>query len=169
MQNRNLLKWVVYTLAVILIAAIQGAQHMLPVIEGIAPIIIIPCTVSIAIFEKETAGAAFGVLGGLLWDLENGRTFGFNALFLMILCIAAALLIRQLFRNTIVSALIFCVIATFIQEFVTWFFFVYLAGNEQFGFAFLRIILPTCAYTLIFIFPFYYGARLVNRKLTKIS
>jgi rod shape-determining protein MreD len=169
MRNKNLLKWVVYTLAVILIAVIQGTPHMLPAIEGAIPVIVIPCVISIAMFEGETAGTAFGILGGLLWDLESGRVFGFNALFLMIICIAVGLLIQQLFRNTIVSALIFCIAAAFIHEFVTWFFFAYLTGNEEFVFAFLRIILPTAAYTLIFILPFYLGARFVNRRFTKAN
>ena len=151
-------------LAVILISVLQGTPNALPVIVGVVPLIVIPCVVSIAMFEGETAGAAFGILGGLLWDIENGKPFGFNALFLMITCILISLLIQNLFRNTIVSAIIFCIVATFFQEFATWFFFVYLNGNENFLYAFFFIILPAIIYTLIFILPFYYLTKLLNNK-----
>ena len=164
MQNKNLLKWAVYALAVVLTAVFQGTPHLLPAIAGDLPAVIVPCVLSVAIFEGETPGAVFGIAGGLLWDIEGGRTFGYHALLLMVMCIAVALLIQNLFRNTVVAALIFSVCATALIEFLTWFFFIYLAGDERLGFAFLRIILPTVAYTAVFAVPFYYGAKYVHRR-----
>ena len=166
MRDRNVLKWAVYAFALVVIAILQGTPHALPSIAGTLPLIIIPCVISIAVFEGVTPGAVFAIIGGLIWDLESGKAFGFNAFFLMVTCIAAALLIENLFRNTFFSGLVFSLITTFIMEVVTWFFFIYLRGNEQFVAAFFRVILPTIIYTNVFLFPFYFGARLVNRRLS---
>jgi rod shape-determining protein MreD len=163
MQNKNLLKWTAYTLVVLLAAILQGTPNLF-IIAGVMPLLIIPCVIAISMFEGETPGAVFGILGGLIWDIESGRAFGYNALFLMIMCIAAALLIQNLFRNTIASAFIFCICAVALHEFITWFFFIYLTGDERFVFAFLRIILPTAAYTVIFVLPIYFLVRRVSRR-----
>lgn len=164
MYNKNLLKWVIYSILVLLSAVFQGTPHLLPMIASVMPLIVIPCVITIAMFEGETAGAAFGISGGLLWDIENWRAFGFNAFFLMLMCIFVALLIQNLFRNTIVSGILFCACAAFIQQVVTWFFFIYLAGSEQFLVSLFRIILPTVAYTVLFELLFYYLIRYINKK-----
>lgn len=165
MRNKNVPKWVVYTLAFVLLAVMQGTPHALPPIAGTLPLIIVPCAISIAVFEGVTAGAIFGIVGGIIWDIQSGKTFGLHSLLLMVACIAAALLIENLFRNTIFSAFVFSLVTTLVIEFITWFAFMYLKGNEQFAAAFLRIMLPTLAYTNIFIFPLYLGARLIHNKL----
>ena len=164
MRDKKMLKWAIYTVIVLLTAVFQGTPHFLPVITSVMPLIVIPCVITIAMFEGETAGAAFGIFGGLLWDIENGRVFGFNAFFLMLMCVLVSLLIQNLFRNTIVSCVLFCACAAFIQQVVTWFFFVYLAGSEQFLVSLFRIILPTVAYTVLFELLFYFLIKYINKK-----
>lgn len=166
MRYRKWLKWAVYAVGVMLIAVIQGDPHMLPHVLGLAPLLMIPCVTAISMIEGEKAGVAYAVLGGLFWDIGSGGIFGFNAFFLLFAGFGAALLVQFLFRNTVVSSLIFCAGFTFIHECITWFFFVYLRGTVNFGSAFVQVILPTVVYTLVFAAPLYYLVRFASRKLT---
>lgn len=166
MRRQNILKWVIYTLGVMLVAVMQEDPHLMPRIMGMAPLLIIPCVTAVAMREGEIPGAAFGVVGGLLWDVGSGTVFGYNALFLMVTCVAAALLVQFLFRDTPVAALLFTAAITLLQGCVTWFFYVYMRGNVDFAGAFLRTILPTVVYTMVFAIPLYYLVRLASRKLT---
>ena len=166
MRRRNILKWTVYALGVWFVAVLQGDPHLIPRVMGMAPLLIVPCVTAIAMQEGEIPGAVFGVLGGLVWDVGDGSVFGYNALFLLVVCVAAALLVQFLFRNTLAAEVLFTAIFTLIHGCVTWFFYVYMRGNVDFAHAFLCTILPTTAYTMLFSVPLYYLVRLARRKLT---
>jgi rod shape-determining protein MreD len=164
MRRINFVKWVTYTIVFIFIFVFQFTPFLLPKIFDVGPLLLIPAVICIAMFEGESAGAAFGVIAGLLWDSQSGRLFGFNCLFLMMFGLAVGLLIQNLFRNTVVSTLLFTLFSTIILELLTWYFFYNLYGDNQIGFALLQIILPTTIYTLILTIPIYIGFK----KLSKI-
>lgn len=166
MRRRNILKWAVYTLGVLLVAVLQDDPHIMPRVMGMAPLLLIPCATAIAMREGEIPGAAFGVAAGLMWDVGNGTVFGYDALFLMITSVAAALLVQFLFRDTPAAGALFTAAITLLYGCVTWFFYVYMRGNVDFTGAFLRTILPTAVYTTVFSVPLYYLVRLAGRKLT---
>jgi rod shape-determining protein MreD len=163
MRRKDFMKWAVYAVILLIAAVIQDTPHGLPSIWGALPVLVIPCVIPIAMFEGDSAGAAYAIAGGLLWDLQAGRTFGFNALFMMVLCLAVGLLIQNLFRNTFVSSLLFCFAACFILETITWFFFSYIAGNEQYLVALLRVILPVSGYSTLFVIPFYFLTKKIHK------
>lgn len=166
MRRFNILKWSVYALAILILTVIQLQTAFYPRIMDCTPLFAIPAVLAIAMFENETAAGIYGIFAGLIWDSGTGRVFGFNALFLMCFAIAAALLFEYLLKNTPLSALLFTAIFTAVHEIITWFFFYFMTGDKDFVFAFLHIILPTTVLTLIFTLPIYYGARLINRKLS---
>jgi len=166
MRRFNVLKWAVYALCLLLLTVFQMQAAFYPSYMGMTPLFVIPAVVSIAMFEGETAGGIYGILAGLVWDCGTGRAFGFNALFLMIIGITIGLLIKFVFRNTILSVFLLSLIFTVIHEFVTWFFFYYMTDNHDILFALFHIILPTAVLTLIFALPLYLGTRAINRSLT---
>lgn len=169
MQKKNILKWAVIALIVFFTVIIQETPHALPPIFGVLPAIAIPCVLSVAMIEGEAAGAGFAVLAGLMWDLGTGRVFGFNALFLLIYCVAASLLVQYLFSNTMVTAILFCAGFTFLHEFITWFFFSYLAGSTQYLAAFAQVIIPVTCYTMVIAIPYYLLFKFIKRRLTKVG
>lgn len=166
MRRLNILKWSVYTLCILLLTVFQMQAAFYPSYMGMTPLFVIPAVISIAMFEGETAGGIYGILAGLVWDCGTGRAFGFNALFLMCIGITIGLLIKFVFRNTVLSIFLFTLIFTVIHEFVTWFFFYYMIDNHDILFAIYHIIIPTTVLTLIFALPLYLGARVINRRLT---
>jgi rod shape-determining protein MreD len=166
MRRFNALKWAAYAVCVLLLAVFQLQAAFYPRFMDVTPLFLISAVAAIAMFEGETAGGIYGIAAGLFWDAGTGRVFGFNALFLMCIGICIGLFVKYLFRNTALSAFLFTAAFTLTHEIVTWFFFYYMAGNRNIVFALLHIILPTVGLTLIFALPFYFGARLINRKLT---
>jgi rod shape-determining protein MreD len=165
MWNRfGWVKWVVYAVLCILISAVAYFPSF-PRVGGVAPLLAVPCVVGIAMYEGENAGAAYGIFFGLLWDMQSGRAFGFNALLLMIAGIVIGLLVQYLFSNSLFAAVLFTLVTLLLIELITWFFFCYMTGAGQFTFYFLRVILPTAGYTLPFILPVYYAQRWLSRRL----
>ena len=155
MERVRFVKWIIYIIIFILIMVFQFTPNFIPYIFGVRPLLLVPAVVCIAVFEGDGIGAAYGVAAGLLWDFQSSRIFGFDCLFLMLFGLAAGLLIKHLFRSTVVFVLLFTFAATILLETLTWFFFYNLFGDNNAGFAFLKIILPTVIYSLIFSLPIY--------------
>jgi rod shape-determining protein MreD len=161
----HFIKWTTYIIVFIFIFILQFTPYMIPKIMDIGPLLLIPAVICFAMFEGESAGAIFGVVAGLLWDSQSGRVFGFNCLFLMLFGVSVGLLVQYLFHSSVFSSLLFTLLATLFLELITWYFFYSLFGDNQIGFAFLHIILPTTLYTLIFTIPAYFGFRKLSRVL----
>lgn len=135
---------------------------MLPKIMQMSPLPLVPAVVCVGMMEGGPVGAGLGVLAGLLWDSQGGRVFGFDALFLMAIGLFVGLLTEYVFKNSILTALLFALASLFALEFVTWFFFCSLFGDGKIGFAFLKVILPTVLNSLIYAVPLYYLFRKVH-------
>lgn len=69
--------------------------------------LLIPLSVSIAMFEKEFAGMLFGLLAGVLWDISSPVTDGVYALFFTVAAFACGLLSHYVFRNSLKAAAFF--------------------------------------------------------------
>lgn len=164
MRRINWLKWLIYVIITALTAVIQALPQMPHLFQG-APLFCIPLAVAVAMHEGENVGAAFAVLAGLLWDMQTGRNFGFNALFLLACCVAIGLFVRYMFLNTLFAALLFTLCVTLIVETLTWFFFYYMTGIGQPAYFYTRIILPTTGLTAVFAIPYYYLFGWLHRKL----
>ncbi len=66
--------------------------------------ILIPLTVSTAMFEKEFAGMLYGLFAGALWDLASPVPDGVYALFFTVTGCACGLLAHFVLRNSLKSA-----------------------------------------------------------------
>lgn len=161
------IKWAIYTAAFVLVAVLQFTPHLFPAVGGIGPLLLIPAAVCVAMFEGETAGAVFGIVAGILWDSQGTMVFGFDALFLLVFCLFISLLVKYIFRNTLLSALLFSLVSTVLLEFLSWFFFRSLFGDTDIVYAMRQIILPTVLYTVPFTVPFYYAARAFSARMKR--
>lgn len=98
LRKRNLMlvsKWVMYTLAFILTAVLQTTPGFLTM-GAVKPIFILPFCLAVAVCEGEFAGAIFGAVGGLMWDMLAGRVIGFFAFGVMLCCFGASV-VAQLY------------------------------------------------------------------------
>ena len=77
-------KWIVYILYFLLLFTLQQTPGALPVVMGVRPSLLLPAVVCVALYDQELFGAVFGVIAGVLWDLNSiNRPFGYSALLLM--------------------------------------------------------------------------------------
>lgn len=166
MSRYNIPKWVLYSLVVVALAVLQLQVGALPRLFNVTPIFLIPAVISLSIFENETAGGIFGIVAGLLWDTGTGHAFGFNALFLMIMGLAAGLFVRLLFKKTAISAIFITAIFTFLHLFVTWFFFSYMTSKNGLAYSMINKILPTTLMTVVFTIPIYFLFKIIFKKMT---
>ncbi len=129
------------------------------------PILPIALLVAVCMFCSELTAAVSGLIVGIFMDSVAATPSGFNAVLLLVLGLAVALIIRHLFNNNIFSAITLCVLCTLIYFLIRWIF----------GFAFsisltenltylMQNIFPSVLYTALFIIPFYYLEKFLFKK-----
>ncbi len=154
--QKRYLPWVTYGLLILLLLIAQNTPRMIPALWGARPLLAVPVTLYIAMYAGPVSGAAAGVAAGLLWDVYATRLFGFNALILLVLGVAAGLLVRLLIRNNLLSALLLTIGGLLVQGLCDWLFNYVLPMRADAVFWLLHGILPNLAYTLA-VSPIVYG------------
>ena len=124
---------------------------------------IIIVVICIAMFEKDLAGALFGLAGGLLLDLTSLQLPGFNAIIFLIIGCAAGLIVSNLLKNTLSSALSLCGGAALIYNIIYWLIFYVFRGVDHALYYFARYMLIEVLYTLLLLIPIY----LIMRRFLK--
>lgn len=146
---QNVLIWVVYGLAVLLIALLQMSPQGFPVIAYARPAPLIVLTVCVAMLEGPTVGTIVGVSSGLLWDLFSFRVFGYYGLLLMVLGLAVGLLVQWLFRANFHSAMVLCVSSVIVYTLLDWLVCYVLFLHEETVTVLLNVYLPNALYTTL--------------------
>ena len=168
-KSRLYIKWAAYGLLLILLYVLQMTPGLFPRFFGASPILIIPAVVVLSMFLSETEAAAFGLLCGLFWDVGGPFIIGFNAIILLVSCSVVSLLISFLMRNNIITALLLGSGILVLQALLWWFFFKVIWSYPGQWYLLLYNILPTIIYSILFIPPFYYGARTLCSRLEDVQ
>lgn len=163
--SQRYLKWTAYGLVLLVTAIMQSLPHFLPALGGARPLLLIPVTVCIAMFEGPVGGAAAGVAGGILWDLFSDRLLGSNALLLMILCCACGLLSQLLIRNNFISSSIMTACVLVVHGLADWFFYEVLTQHDEMVYALFHFTLPAIGYSLVLTPLVYFAVYAVSRML----
>lgn len=138
---------------------LEVTPGMFPVVFGVLPKLVITVVICVAMFEKDLAGAIFGLAGGLLLDLSSMQLPGFNAIILLIMGCAAGLIVSNLLKNTFSSAILLCGGAVLIYDIIYWLIFYVFRGIDHSLYYFARYMLPNVLYTLILLIPIYFIMR----------
>lgn len=157
------LKWVTYVLELFLVFIIQFTPNLLPAFLGVKPLLLVVFALSISMFESEGSAMWIGLIAGLLMDIGSSTVFGFNALFLMILCFFCGTLVVFLMRNNIVSAMVLGTAGLLIMELIRWFFVLVLWGDPKVWYYLYAVMLPRVVYSAVLIpVAFYFNRALVS-------
>ncbi|MGI5893825.1 MAG: rod shape-determining protein MreD [Candidatus Merdivicinus sp.] len=165
-NTRIALKWICYTLVLLLMFGIQSSPALLS-IGGIKPVLVIPVAVSVALFENEAGSGGFGLAAGLLWDLSAGKLFGFYGMVLMICCVCIALLSMYFVKVNVTNSILLTAVTGFLAT--VWnFIFYYLIWNyEGVGQCFVRLLL-VLLYTIVMTAPVYYLVRFISVRFNPV-
>ena len=140
---------------VVLAVGILQISDVLPTFFGVRFLPLLPLTVVLGMFERETYGLYYGLLAGIIWDMNVGEGDGFNAFFFALVGFTSGLLMTYLMMNNLITASILCGSWSLIYFTVSFTVFVAAKGFEGSFSVFVSDYLPAALLNFITL-PFYY-------------
>ena len=86
MKRFRVLRYIAYTIEIIVFFIIQQTPGLIPSVYGILPTLLIPIACSIAMFEGPVCSLFYGVFSGFFIRLRHQLQFGFHAPILGLIC-----------------------------------------------------------------------------------
>lgn len=152
-----------YGVMLVLLAVWQAAPNGFPTVAGVRPFPLLAVAVCVAMFEGPVKGGVIGMSAGLLWDLYADRLFGFRGLLLLAIGCAVGLLVQQLLRNNLLSALLLSAGTCLAFTVLDWFFVYVLFRQPEALYILFRRLLPSAVYTWA-LTPLLYGLSLLAAR-----
>lgn len=149
--RKSALKWTLYILCMLIFYSIMrsGAFSLWQ------PFLIIPLAVSVALHERELPACIFALFCGYLIDIACRFIFGFSTVWLMLVCLAASLLSRNLIRINLINFIWIDILAIFLEFFMDYLFNTLIWDIPNREIVLERSTIPSAVSTLI-ISPFIY-------------
>ncbi len=154
-EKERTIKRAVFALLVLLTALFQHTKGAFPTIGGAAAWLMVPLLSAIALQESSVAAMAFGVFGGLLWDVASPAADGYFAIMFCILTFVSSTLASFLLQRNLPTCLLVTGVWLCLFALTHWLFFVVLRGYDAAGMLLLRRYLPSMLYTFC-LTPLYY-------------
>lgn len=129
------------------------------------PVFIIPLAVSAAMYRDELASCLFALLCGYMIDIAFGFTFGFSAVWLMAVCVASSVLVRNLIRVNIINYMIITVFAVLLEFSMDYLFNVVIWNVPRGDIILTASIIPTAVSTVIAAPAVYLLVRTIEKRL----
>ena len=158
-------------LLVLIFAALQNTDGILPCIFGARFFVLIPLVIAIAMSEGEIAGLFYGFAAGAFWDVCSSGPDGFHAFYLAFAGAVTGTLVHFIMRNKLITQYCICFITVFVHAVLYWFVTIYIpVGDYRFG-KLLGFYLPSAVITVASSFIVYYLVRLIctvtDKKVVK--
>lgn len=160
---RIFLRWLCYALVLLFLYSLMRSGAF----STWQPILIIPLSIAVAMYETEFSGAIFGAIAGLLLDLAAGNLFGFSAISLMPCCLLAGLLCMNLVKINFLNHLFFTSVTCAIMCAMDYFFNYLIWSRSNGNIAFFKYILPSYISAIILSPALYFLVKLIAVKLGK--
>lgn len=153
------------TIIFVVLIYIQYSSNFTLSIATANPILPIALLVPICMFCSELTAAISGLLVGIFMDSVAATPQGFNALALMLLGLAAALIIRHLFNNNIFSSIALCALCSTAYFLLRWIFCIAFSASFAENLTYLmQSAFPSVIYTSVLTIPFYFLERTLYNK-----
>lgn len=160
-KRRNFLRYLAYSLEIIILYILASTPHLLPEIFGSKPVILLPVALSIAVFESETVAMSFGFVCGVLTDVGFSGKIGFYTVVLTLLCFAIGYCARNFFVTNLLNASIIGIVSIAVLILVHFWLNVSLADIPDAGKYFVSHYISRIIYTGAFFVPLYFLSRLL--------
>ncbi len=163
-ENRpRIMRRACFFLVVIAVGILQ-ISDVLPTFFGVRFLPLLPLTVVLGMFERETYGLYYGLLAGIIWDMNISSVDGFNAFFFALVGFTCGLLMTYLMMNNLITASILCVSWSLIYFLVSWIIFVAAKGVDGSFYVLVSSYLPAALLNIITLPLYYYTVRAVMKK-----
>ena len=107
----RILRRCIFAAAIITVFLLQSTASYVSYSFPFPTGLLLPLTVSAAMAEREYAGLCFGLLAGVLTDTVSTVTDGVFTLYYAVIACAAGLLAHYVFRNTVLTAMLFTAVS----------------------------------------------------------
>ena len=145
------------TLIFAILIYIQYNSNFTLKIDTANPVLPIALLIPICMFCSELTAAISGLLVGIFMDTVAATPQGFNAISLMILGLASALIIKHLFNNNIFSSVVLCAICSTVYFLLRWIFCIAFSASFVESLTHLmQTAFPSVIYTSVLTVPFYF-------------
>ena len=162
-QNSGYLKIFLYAVLFLLCHLFTYNPFSTLKIGNAVPFMMIAAVITVSFYYGEWWGFTAGIISGAFADAVTSNSFCFNAIFLLFVGTAAGLLLKQYLNHNIFSALTLSGVSCGIFFFIKGLYFMADYGAIQ-GFEYLLLhSLPSAVYSALFIIPFYYIGKLLNK------
>lgn len=143
-------------LVMVLSALIQHTPGFNLNVGSISPMLLVPFTVCVAMYERSITGLFFGVFAGALWDFASTGADGMFTLMLSFIGFSIGILITFTLRNRLITAVFLSVLSCVAVSVAYWGVFVLRKGYDgTWGILFTHF-LPKAIYSAAFVFIYYY-------------
>ncbi|MBO5210336.1 MAG: hypothetical protein J6B80_00230 [Clostridia bacterium] len=133
-------------------------------IFGAGTTILIPILVAFSLWHSPIASAMAGMLSGIIMDSSAQGTYCFNAIILLIIGVFVSVTSNTLFNKNLPSAIVISFICSVVYYLMQWAIFHTFSEGVNHSLTFLlEISLPSAILTALFIFPFYYLYKYVEK------
>ncbi len=165
-RKKLIIRRICLALILLLLSVLQNTDGFFPQIFGVRALLLIPCVVCIAMYERDIWGMLFGLFAGALWDIfASGASF--NALFLLAVGFGCGTLINTVMRSNIVTATLLSFISSLFYNIIYWLFHFVIPKTDSAAFMLLRYYLPCMLYTAILTPGIFLAVRAIEKKFTE--
>ena len=162
MERRSgFLRFLAYSLEIIILYVVCGTPGLLPEIFGSKPCLLLAVALSIAVLESETVAMSFGFVCGLLTDIGYSGKVGFYTVVLTLLCFAIGYCARNFFVTNLLNASIIGVVSIAVLIIVHFIVNVSSAEIPGASMHFVKHYISRIVYTSVFFVPLYYLQKLL--------
>ena len=143
-------------LVAVLSALIQHTPGFNLSVGSVAPMLLVPFVVCVAMYERTLTGLAYGVLAGALWDFASTGADGMYTLLLAVIGFGTGLIITFYIRNKFISAAVLTLAASLAVSVSYWMVFVLRKGFDGTWAILVTRFLPIALYSTVFVIIYYY-------------
>lgn len=140
----------IFVLLILLAHLLQNTPGWFPAFFGIRAYFLLTFTVCLGLFEREIAGAMFGLFAGALWDTVSPLGDGYHAFLFLLVGAVCGILINTVMRNNLITALLLNFAAHLLYAALYTVLFVSAQGVDGAGWLFLRYFLPSAVLSVLF-------------------
>lgn len=158
----KIMRRIVFFFLIVIVAAIQNAD-ILPSIFGMKLLPLLPFTVVLSMFERETYGLVFGCLAGILWDINSAGADGYSALLFALIGFTCGLLMTYVMMNNLLTASILTFFWCNVYAVLTWLVRVGFHDVAGKGSLLLSFYLPSAWLNVLLMPLAYYAVRSIMK------
>ena len=165
-RKKKILRRLCLALMLLLLSVLQNTDGFFPQIFGVRALLLIPCVVCAAMYERDICGMLLGLFAGALWDVfASGASF--NALYLTAVGFICGSLINTIMRNNIFTSAILSALFSAIYVLGYWLFNFIIPGLDSAGYMLCRYYLPSFLYTVALSPVFFLMVRAIEKKFSE--